>query len=567
MTLSRFFKNLATNYIVDIRNQSEYAPIMASTLNPFKLPLLLVSAALLCLASYQVVIHTNVRAVEVSVIATDSKGQPVSGLGVGDFRVFDNGKEQTIASFEKIDSRAAPGQAALPPNTYSNRIGEAGSGPLGKAKQPQVLSMILLDAVNTKYRNQTVVRRAVAKILDQIDPAERVAIYAFGSQFRVLHDFSSDRASLLAKLKAYHGEVPDKDDLLEELDLDMGIASIPPDPVQLAHFDAGRILDTFGALEAIANHIKGVPGRKNLLWLSAAFPLTVGPPQRTIAPAPGHPGPLDQWRTFGTEMKQAMDALNDANVSVYPIDARGLSKATYRLDLETLKTSHDPTINISTMNSIAAETGGVAYANRNDLDRGVRLALDDSREVYVMTYYPKAITEDGAYHQIRVRTSRPGVQLRFRRGYYATGREEDRGVAAVDRLARALASPLDSSEIGIQASVEQSGGNDLAVVIHLDPADLSLAHSTERWTGSLRMVGVQIGATGERYEGQSQTAQLDLRPETYQRALAQGLRLEMRLKREPDAVAVRVAVVDERGAHVGSLSVPLPLSPEKGGVR
>jgi len=99
--------------------------------------------------------------VEVSVIATDSKGLPVSGLGVSDFRVLDNGREQTIATFEKIGSRAAPGQAELPPNTYSNRAGEAGSGPLGKAKQPQVLSMILLDAVNTKYRNQTVVRRAV----------------------------------------------------------------------------------------------------------------------------------------------------------------------------------------------------------------------------------------------------------------------------------------------------------------------------------------------------------------------------------------------------------------------
>jgi hypothetical protein len=129
----------------------------------------------------------------------------------------------------------------------------------------------------------------------------------------------------------------------------------------------------------------------------------------------------------------------------------------------------------------------------------------------------------------------------------------------VDRLARALSSPLDSSEIGIQASVEPGGANDVDVVIRVDPADLSLAHNTERWTGSLRMVGVQIGATGERYEGVTQTAQLDLRPETYQRALEQGLRLELRLKREPDAVAVRVAVVDERGAHVGSLSVPLPL--------
>jgi VWFA-related protein len=490
----------------------------------FKLSLLAASAALLCLASYQMVIRTNVHAVEVSVIATDSKGLPVSGLGAADFRVFDNGKEQTVASFEKLNSRAAPGLMTLPPNTYSNRVGDAAS----KTKEPQVLSMILLDAVNTKFRFQPVVRRALAGIIEQIDPAERVAIYAFGDRFRVIHDFSSDKASLLARLKAYHGEAPKGSDLLEDLDLGYGF---PPPRLQKMYFDQGRILDTLGALETIANYVKGMPGRKNLLWLSGAFPLVVGAAHTS--------------RRFEPEMKRTVAALNDANVSVYPIDARGLS------------INPMASINIGTMNSIADATGGVAYADRNDLDRGVRKALDDSHEVYVMTYYPKAIAEDGSYHEIRVRSTRRGVQLRFRRGYYATAEEVD---STVDRLGRALASPLDSSEIGIQASVEPAGddASALAVVIHVDPADLSLAHNTERWTGVLRMVGVQIGATGERYEGQSQTAQLDLLPETYQRALEQGVRLELRLKREPSAVAVRVAVVDERGAHVGSLSVPLP---------
>ena len=529
------------------------------TIGLFKFPVLLASGALLCLpADQQVVLRTNVHVVEVSVIATDSKGLPVSGLGASDFRVFDNGREQTVATFEKIGSRAALGRAELPPNTYSNRAGVAGSGPLGKAKQPQVLSMILLDAVNTKYRNQTVVRRAVISILEQIDPAERVAIYAFGSRFRVIHDFSSDKASLLARLRAYHGEVPEGDDLLEELDLDLADDHKPPPPPLLkARYDAGRASDTLEALEAIANHVKGMPGRKNLLWLSAAFPLTVGDASLTIAPSPSSPVRRVPWQTSGPGMARTMAALNDANVSVYPIDARGLSKS-MAISGDPVK---DPNTNIHSMIQIADATGGKAYYNRNDLDRGVRMALDDSREVYVMTYYPKDIAEDGAYHRIGVRSTRPGVHLRFRQGYYASAREADSSAGAADPMARALSSPLDSSEIGIQASVEpESGaGNGLDVVIHVDPADLSLAHNTERWTGALRLVGVQIGAAGERYEGVSQTVQLDLLPATYQKALEQGLRLELRLKRDPAAVAVRVGVVDDRGARVGSLSVPLTL--------
>jgi len=61
--------------------------------------------------------------------------------------------------------------------------------------------------------------------------------------------------------------------------------------------------------------VKSVPGRKNLLWLSAAFPLTTGTAQRTVAPGIGYDGPLDQWRTFGMEMNRTMAALNDADVS------------------------------------------------------------------------------------------------------------------------------------------------------------------------------------------------------------------------------------------------------------
>jgi len=174
--------------------------------------LLLVCPLALCLRGYQEpVIRANVQRVEVGIVATDAKGAPTEGLGATDFRVWDNGKEQTIASFEKIAAgavAAASPAAALPPNTYSNRIGDTDSPGFGKTGRPQVLSMILLDAVNTKYRHQAVARLAVEKILNELQPGERIAIYALGSEFRTIHDFSSDQASLLASLNAYHGEVP-----------------------------------------------------------------------------------------------------------------------------------------------------------------------------------------------------------------------------------------------------------------------------------------------------------------------------------------------------------------------
>ena len=526
------------------------------------LPLLVCPLVLSLPGDQELTLRTNVREVEVSLVATDAKGAPVEGLDVHDFRVWDNGKEQSIARFEKIGvSSAAAPAGPLPPNTYSNRIGQAGAIGFGKTARPQVLSMILLDAVNTKFRNQTVARQAVENIIDHLQPEERVAIYAFGSNLRIIHDFSSDRASLLARLRAYHGESPLRDSLLEDLDLGTAAGAdtpgnapclartAPETPFELQAKNA-RILDTLEALESIANHVKGVPGRKNLLWVSAAFPMAIGQLALRgpiIAPSAnsGRRSPYEDLRTYGNELNQTLAVLNDANVSVYPIDARGLS------------CNPDAAINIDTMRDIADATGGKAFYNRNDIATGVRASLDDSHEVYLLAYSPHPLVENGAYHRIRVQSARPGVHLRYRRGYYAPGGDQPDSAGIADRLTEVVSSPLDASEIGIEASVERSA-DEINLVIHVDPADLNLTPAGGKWTGSLRLEGMQIGATGERLGGVHQAAKIDLEQATYQRVLQQGLPFEMKFKREPAAVAVRIGVVDARGGHAGSLSVRLP---------
>jgi VWFA-related protein len=508
----------------------------------------LISAALACLAGLAlsgqqpVTLRTNVHAVEVSIVASDSKQQPVTGLTAADFRVWDNGREQRVASVEMLDARTAP-RAPLPPGVYSNRV--------GKTARPQVVSVILLDAMNTKMRLQTVMLRLLESVLEQIEPEDRVAICAVGRQLRVLHDFSSDHASLLARLKGYHGEIPLMDDAIQDLDLDSRAAN-PPSLQFQASMDEARAIDTLEVMQAIAGRLKGIPGRKNLIWVSGSFPLFGSVPSVTSTAKPlDFANPNSVWtnrRMVGaSKLARAVAALNDAGVSVYPVDARGLS------------VNGAVNMNINTMREIGFATGGKGFYNRNDRGRGVRLALEDSRVAYVLTYSPGELTYDGAYHEIRVKTTRPGVTLRFRRGYFAPDGTETAPVSLAAHLDGVLRSPLDTSEIGIQASLEPpKDDGELAIAVRLDPLDLSLALNAGRWTGALRLEAVQTGATGERFEGVTQTAQLDLLPETYQQALTQGLLIHMPLKRGPAAIAVRVGVVDEGSGRVGSLTLPVP---------
>jgi VWFA-related protein len=429
----------------------------------------------------------------------------------------------------------------LPPNTYSNRI--------GGEKKPQVLSMILLDANNTAYRLQSVMLRAVEHILEQVQPEERVALYAFGSRFVTIHDFTSDTASLLATLRKYHGEVPDF--AWAVLDPDLGSNDLPHAPGMWERVTAGKAVDTFEALEAIANRVKGVPGRKNLVWISQGFPMTVGDPQVRVASQAWDQATQaihGAWRTFGVELGRAVTALNNAGVAVYPIDARGLSRGPSVND------------NIHTMVQVASATGGKAFHDRNDREQGVRAALDDSREVYVLTYSPDNIAHDGAYHHIRLQSTRPGVRMRYRQGYFAPTGNEAAVATLAENLTHTLDSPLDVAEIGIQASskVGSGGADDVNIAVQVDLSDIGLAHDAARWKGALRLEAVQIGPLGEHYEGVKQAAQLDLLPETYRKTLAEGLKLEMKLQRNPAATAVRVAVADETSGRTGSVTIPLP---------
>jgi hypothetical protein len=311
--------------------------------------------------------------------------------------------------------------------------------------------------------------------------------------------------------------------------------------------DRTRIADTLKALEAIAAYMKGVPGRKNLLWISGGIARAVdGTGQRS---GTGRVDPRSPYyEELGPELKHAIAALSDANVAVYTIDARGLPAGAK---------GKDAAINTDTMRDIADATGGKAFYNNNDLALGVRTALEDSREVYELTYSPQPIAADGAYHNIRLAISRPGVQLRYRQGYNAPGKDETAGVDTVDRLTKVVSSPLDASEIGITATLEAEGAN-LHITIHIDPADVNLAPSAEKWSGALRMEAMQLGALGELLGGIQQKAELNLDSATYHRAMQQGLPFEMKFRRVTGAVALRIGVVDERGEHVGAVSVALP---------
>src|ERR1700677_1528511 len=113
--------------------------------------------------SEQPTLRTSANLVVVDVVATDHD-RPVLGLDKSAFHILEDGKEQTISSFEAHEPAAAPPAfkvQALPPNTWTN---------LPVYPPSSAVNVLLLDGLNTQLSDQMHVRQTMIKYLGKIKP-------------------------------------------------------------------------------------------------------------------------------------------------------------------------------------------------------------------------------------------------------------------------------------------------------------------------------------------------------------------------------------------------------------
>jgi len=429
--------------------------------------------------------RTGTRVVEITVSATKGGEKPVSDLRAQDLRLFDNGKEQSIASFEKV-------------GTNGNADGNAQPAAGRATHHPKRLYVIVLDALNTPWTDEIYARVGVSQMLKKLPPGDRIAVFGLDGNLHLLHDFSNDYGSLRAAVDNYAGTQPpdavpawdpypaavgkafdvstypfhsrypydqpypfdssapadskypfDRQYPFElnnafAFDVENGVSSpeayavdaAASDPRTAAWFNVSsagafadfettnRILYTLEALTRIAQLTRSYAGPKSILWVSAGFPTEFE----------AYLGGLPVPEYFHVQTAQAMRELQIANAVLEPISPQGLDW------------SH-----IDSMKELADQTGGKVFYNSNDVSGLVRAARDDMREGYVLTFVPKTYQADGSVHRLSIQTLRPGVQLRYRTVY------------AADSVGEATMRPVTYSTGGSQGPmvtrVTTAGGN------------------------------------------------------------------------------------------------------------
>ncbi|HWR51504.1 MAG TPA: VWA domain-containing protein [Bryobacteraceae bacterium] len=257
---------------------------------------------MLSLLPAQDTIRVDTKLILLNVYAEDKDGKPVTDLRREDLVVYDGKKEEEVRIFTRQTDGITRSAAPLPRGTYTNRIEAEGGVPIA-------VTAVVIDQLNTPWQKQHYNRDLILKMLQNIDPQHRVALYVLGTELRVLHDFTSDTESLIATLRRIgtsHNTAGNRPEQRAETGQTAPVVAVISDgggdkskgegqdfaAAQAARWAAfeqllgetestNAVMDaqrrawiTLGAIESIAHHMGRIPGRKNLVWVSSGFPTT-----------------------------------------------------------------------------------------------------------------------------------------------------------------------------------------------------------------------------------------------------------------------------------------------------
>ena len=395
-------------------------------------------------------LRVSTEIVLVNVIARDKRGNLIRDLKKEDFTVFEDGKKQELASFdfEKVDELVLAGGAGT---TVS---GTASPGGLLSSKQEKSLEArdrrLMLMFFDFSAMEPDDIDRAVEAgkkyVQAKMQPADMVALMSLATSLKLDLDFTDDKTKILSILSSYNssegqgfesGSTGSSEGAAETS------GSYTPDDTDYNTFSADRKLL---ALQSVMQAMGKIPQKKSLIYFSNGI---------------SQSGVDNQ-----SALRAATAAAVRANVSIYPVDVRGLtafppggqaqsaslhgqsaySGASVLSDLNGNAASQE------TLYTLAADTGGKAFMDTNELSGVFSQVQKDTSAYYVLGFTSSNHLKDGHYRRLKVQVNRADVKLEYRAGYYAdrdyvhmkqTDREE--------QLEDELAAELPQTDVAVYA--------------------------------------------------------------------------------------------------------------------
>lgn len=382
---------------------------------------LLAAAALAALAQQpSVTFRSATNLVVLDVTVRDRSGKEIANLEKNDFTVLEDGKPQPLAVFEFQRLNAQPlaplGPAAAAKAASPARDAAIASAAPGKVQyQDKRLLAMLFDFSSMQPAEQLRARDAALDFLaNRMTAADMVAILTFATTLEVQQDFTADRDRLTEVVRGFRlGEASELSAEAETAEDDSGEdtgAAFLADESEFNIFNTDRKL---AALESAAKLLAALPEKKALIYFSSGV---------------GRTG-VENY----SQLRSTVNAAVRANVSFYPVDARGLvaippggdaSQASARgsgifTGQQQQRQRSGFEERQETLATLASDTGGKAMLDTNDLALGIVEAQKSIGSYYILGYYSGNAAQDGRYRRVEVRLApRLEARLDYRRGYF-----------------------------------------------------------------------------------------------------------------------------------------------------
>jgi VWFA-related protein len=395
-------------------------------------------------------LRVSTEIVLVNVVARDKHGNLIRDLKKEDFTVFEDGKKQELASFdfEKVDELAMAGAEG------TTVTGTTGAGGLLNSKQDKNLDArdrrLMLMFFDFSAMEPDDIDRSVEAgkkyVQTKMGPADMVGLMSLATNLSLDLDFTDDKTKILSRLSSYNssegqgfenGTTGSSEGTAETS------GSYTPDDTDYNTFSADRKLL---ALQSVMQAMGKIPQKKSLIYFSNGI---------------SQSGVDNQ-----SALRAATAAAVKANVSIYPVDVRGLTafppggqaqsaslhgQSAYS-GASTLNDLNGNAASQETLYTLAADTGGKAFMDTNELSGVFTQVQKDTSAYYVLGYTSTNRLKDGRFRRLKVQINRPDVKLEYRAGYYA-GRDYEH-MKQTDReqqLEDELVAELPQTDVAVYA--------------------------------------------------------------------------------------------------------------------
>lgn len=518
------------------------------------------------------VVRITTNLVQVDAVVTDKNGRVVTDLKPEEIKIYEDGKQQKITNFSYNVTEASetPARPAKPEAVDKN----APLVPPTHLKPEDIRRTIaiVVDDLGLSFESTYYVRRALKKFVDeQMQSGDLVAIIRTSGGMGALQQFTSDKRQLYAAVERVKWNANGRG----------GVGAFapfqPPTPGEFgAEIDAKNeelnqfredvfAVGTLGSVSYVIKGLRDLPGRKSILLISDGFRIyRIEDPSRNYLAS--------------ERLRRLVDEAGRASVVIYTINATGLQTLGFTAadnpgsgDIEQLLRGRRMAAweQQEGLSVLARETGGIAIHNNNDLNGGMRRALDDQKGYYLIGYRPEGSTFDAKqgrrqYHHLSVKVTRPGkFSVRTRTGFFGVSDGEKTAPAKrtlAQQMLGALTSPFGSTGVHLQLTSlfanDPTMGSFMRSILHIDVRDLTF---TTEANGLHKCVfdvlAMTFGDNGVPVDQIGRTYTLLMPDVTFKRAQRAGLVYNVTVPvKKPGAYQLRISLRDSSSERIGAAS-------------